>query len=99
MRTPIDASMKADDYERQKPAAENRGLDTVSEGERNRRSLPSSAGRSRCRLCRVARFMLKEGRAQNGKRFKKVRLTLYPVSREPVPDWSRRRFGMARALG
>jgi hypothetical protein len=86
MRAPIDASMKADDYERQNPAAENRGLDTVSKDERSRRSLPSSAGRSRCRLCRAARFMLEEGQAQNGKRFKKVGLTLYLISREPAPD-------------
>jgi hypothetical protein len=48
MRASIDASMKADDHERQNPAAENRGLDPVCKDERDRRSLPSSAGRSGC---------------------------------------------------
>ena len=54
MRARIDASMKADDHERQNPAAENRSLDPVpvSKNEQDRRSLPSSAGRSRCRVTR-----------------------------------------------
>jgi hypothetical protein len=58
MPTPIDASMRADDHERQNPATENRSLDTVCKDERNRRSF---AGRSRRRLGRAARFMLEEG--------------------------------------
>lgn len=43
----IDPSMKADDHERQNPAAEDSGLEPVSRNERDRRGLPSSAGRGR----------------------------------------------------